>query len=85
MLKIFEKDHLRYQAFVFQFAVAALAKGKPTMTKIVWVIGGVGGGGGNYLEKINLSFTIIFSSEILITDMKFYFYIHFLPYMSYIE
>ena len=43
MLKIFEKDHLRYQAFVFQFAVAALAKGKPTMTKIVWVIGGGGG------------------------------------------
>ena len=79
MLKIFEKDHLRYQAFVFQFAVAALAKGKPTMTKIVWVIGGVGGGGGggggggksNYLEKINLFFTIIFSSEILITDMEF--------------
>ena len=70
MLKIFEKDHLRYQAFVFQFAVAALAKGKPIMTKIVWVIGG-GGVGGNYLEKINLSFTIIFSSEILITDMKF--------------
>ena len=44
MLKIFEKDHLRYQAFVFQFAVAALAKGKPIMTKIVWVIGGGGGG-----------------------------------------
>ena len=40
MLKIFEKDHLRYQEFVFQFAVAALAKVKPIMTKIVWVIGG---------------------------------------------
>lgn len=36
MLKIFEKDHLRYQEFVFQFAVAALAKAKPIMTKIVF-------------------------------------------------
>ena len=51
MLKIFEKDHLRYQAFVFQFAVAALAKGKPIMTKIVWVIGGGGGGGGAIIWK----------------------------------
>ena len=44
MLKIFEKNRLRYQEFVFQFAVLALAKGKPIMTKIVWVIGGGGGG-----------------------------------------
>lgn len=36
MLKIFEKDHLRYQEFVFQFEVAALAKVKPIMTKIVF-------------------------------------------------
>ena len=57
MLKIFEKNHLRYQEFVFQFAVLALAKGKPIMTKIVWVMGG---GGGNYFEKLIIYNNIYF-------------------------